>query len=194
MFAATARVMDGLRARYAEPHRAYHGQSHIDAMLAGLQSLAFTAPAAAELAVWFHDAIYDPAATDNEARSADLLLHDLTGLADPTLLHRAAVLIRATATHQLPTDLTADLAKDAALFLDLDMAILGAHPGAYDAYERGIAAEYIPSHGEARFRAGRLAFLQSMLTRPRLFLTDEAEARLATSARANITRAIGGLT
>ena len=37
MFDATHRRLAGLRARYAEPHRAYHTQAHIDAMLAGLR-------------------------------------------------------------------------------------------------------------------------------------------------------------
>lgn len=192
MFATMTRVMDGLRNRYAEPHRAYHGQAHIDAMLAGLRQAvtAFADVEAAELAVWFHDAIYDPAASDNEGRSACLMLDQLAGLADPALLQRAAIMIRATATHAVPSGLAPDLARDAALFLDLDLAVLGADPGTYDAYERGIAAEYVPIHGEPRFRAGRHAFLQGLITRPRLFLTDEAHVRLDGPARANISRTL----
>jgi predicted metal-dependent HD superfamily phosphohydrolase len=192
VFKTVAQVMDGLRGRYAEPHRAYHGQSHVDAMLDGLRAIrhAFAAPEAADLAVWFHDAIYDPAAADNEARSAALMLDQLTGVADPTLLRRAATMIRATATHAIPPGLAPDLVRDTALFLDLDLAVLGADPGTYDAYERGIAAEYGPVHGEARFRTGRLAFLQAMLGRSRLFLTPEAHERLDALARTNIARAI----
>jgi len=196
VFSTLAQVMDGLRRRYAEPHRAYHGQAHVDAMLDSLHSVrhAFAAPEAAELAVWFHDAIYDPAASDNEARSAALMLDQMTGLAHPAALQRAATMICATATHAVPPGLAPDLVRDTALFLDLDLAVLGADPGPYDAYERGIAAEYGPVHGEARFRAGRLAFLQAMLARPRLFLTPEAHQRLDPPARANIARAIRALT
>ena len=187
--------MDGLRRRYAESHRAYHAQAHVDAMLGGLHAIrhAFAGPEAAELAVWFHDAIYDPSATDNEARSAALMLDQMTGLAHPALLQRAATMIRATATHAIPPGLAPDLVGDIALFLDLDLAVLGADPGTYDAYERGIAAEYAPVHGEARFRAGRLAFLQALLARPRLFLTPEAHGRLDGPARTNITRAVRAL-
>lgn len=196
MFRTLARVMDGLRDRYAEPHRAYHGQAHVDAMLDGLREIrhAFAVPEAAELAVWFHDAIYDPAASDNEARSAALMLDQLTGLAHPVPLDRAATMIRATATHAIPLGLAPDLVGDTALFLDLDLAVLGADPDTYDAYERGIAAEYAPVHGGARFRAGRLAFLQALLARPRLFLTPEAHERLDGPARINIARAITALT
>ena len=192
MFKTLTQVMDGLRGRYAEPHRAYHGQAHLDAMLDGLHAIrhAFAMPETAELAVWFHDAVYDPAASDNEARSAALMLEQLTGLADPALLQRAATMIRATATHAVPPGLAPDLVHDTALLLDLDLAVLGAVPATYDAYERGIAAEYGPVHGEARFRAGRLAFLQATLARPRLFLTPDAHGRLDGPARTNMARAI----
>ena len=192
MFTAMVRVMDGLRVRYAEPQRVYHGQEHVDAMLAGLQQAldSFAAPEAVELAVWFHDAVYDPAASDNEARSASLMLDQLAGLADPTLLQRAAIMIRATSTHAVPSGLAPDLLRDTALFLDLDLAVLGADPATYAAYEGGIAAEYIPVHGLSRFRAGRQAFLQGLLTRSRLFITDEAHGRFDGSARANISRAL----
>ena len=187
-----AEILEGLRRRYAEPHRAYHGQAHIDAMLVGLTSgrRLFASPETVELAIWFHDAIYDPAAQDNEARSSALLLTELTGLADAALLERAAHMIQATATHAVPLGLPPDLERDTALFLDLDLSVLGADAAAYDAYERGIAAEYVPVHGQARFLAGRHAFLEALLGRPRLFLTDESHNRLDAPARANINRTI----
>ena len=195
VFDLMAEILERLRRRHAEPHRAYHGQGHIDAMLAGLSKsrCSFASPEAVELAIWFHDAIYDPAAQDNEARSAELLLAELTGLADAALLDRAARMIRATATHAVPPGLLPGQERDTALFLDLDLAVIGADLGTYDAYERGIAAEYVPVHGETRFFAGRHAFLTALLRRPRLFLTDEAHDRLDAPARTNISRAIDSL-
>lgn len=194
MFAALDRCRAGLRARYAEPHRAYHGQAHVDAMLAGLPLLVLTGPAAAELAVWYHDAVYDPTARDNEERSAALLLADLHGLVDPAVLDAAAAMIRATSTHALPAGLGPDAAADCAAFLDLDLAVLGAPAARYDEYEAGIAAEYVPVHGAEAFRRGRAGFLRDMLARPRLFLTDAAHAALDAAARANLGRALGRLT
>ena len=174
MFDAVATRLTGLRTRYAEPHRAYHTQAHVDAMLAGWRDLGdvIVHPAAVELAIWYHDAIYKSEATDNEARSAALLRAELTGLADPALLDLAELLVRATADHALPAALPAAFKADAALFLDLDMAVLGVDRAAFAAYERGIAAEFVPVHGLLPFRSGRTRFLRTMLERPRLFLSE----------------------
>ncbi len=189
MFSTVATRLDGLRQRYAEPHRAYHTQAHVDAMLAGLATVrpVLDWPEPVELAVWYHDAIYDPAAADNEARSAALLRAELAGLLEPALLDRAALLILLTKDHALP-DVGAAWAGDAALFLDLDMAVLGAEPASYDAYERGIAAEYVPVYGVTQYEAGRQRFLTEMLARPRLFLTDQSHRELDAQARRNIQR------
>lgn len=185
----------GLRRRLAEPHRAYHGQAHIDAMLAGLAALgdAVADPAALELAVWYHDAVYDPAARDNEARSAALLRADMAGLADPALVEAAAGLVGMTAAHALPPGLAGAARADAAAFLDLDLAVLGADQAAYAAYGRGIAAEFVPVHGAAAYRAGRAAFLRGLLARPRLFLTERAHAALDAAARRNLRGELAGL-
>ena len=182
----------GLRRRYAEPHRAYHTQAHIDTMLRGLRDQAgqITHADAVELAIWYHDAIYDPAATDNEARSAALLRTEMAGLADPVLVGWAALMVEASARHVLPEATPDMLRADAATFLDLDMAILGAAAEEYDAYEAGIAAEYVPVHGEATFRQGRAAFLGATLAQDRLFLTDRFHAALDLPARANIRRTL----
>ena len=195
MFTTFARLKSDLRQRYAEPHRAYHGQAHVDAMLRGAQADAtqLEHPDAIELAIWYHDAIYDPAATDNEARSAALLRADLTGLADPASIELAATMVEASAGHLLPPDLPAVWCADIATFLDLDMAILGAPAADYDAYEAGIAAEYVPIHGTPAFRRGRSAFLQATLTRERIFQTERFHAALNSPARSNLRRTLDGI-
>ena len=195
MFRTIETRLTRLRARYAEPHRAYHTQAHIDMMLAGLQALgeAIAHPAAVELAIWYHDAVYDPAATDNEACSAALLRAELDGLAEPALLGQAEALVRATANHALPTGLPFALESDAALFLDLDMAVLGAEGSAYAAYENGIASEYVPVHGLLPFRTGRARFLRTMLDRRRLFLSEHYHRRCDAAARRNMQEALARL-
>ncbi|WP_458097553.1 HD domain-containing protein [Roseomonas sp. WA12] len=191
MFHHLNRCRAALRERLAEPHRVYHGQSHIDSMLRGMQALpALSHPDAMELAIWYHDAIYDPAARDNEERSAALLRADLSGLVHPQVIGIAAEMIRLTAGHALPPDLPENWREDVTLFLDLDLAVLGAPPAEYDVYERGIAAEFEPVHGRDAYRNGRAAFLRGLLARPRLFLTDRFHEALDRTARGNIARAL----
>ncbi len=191
----TPRLRDLLTGRLSEPHRRHHGPSHVDAMLAGLRELGplVRAPATVEVAVWYHDAVYDPSRADNESRSADLLRSEMAGVAPPDVVADAAAMVLATADHAIPTQTPPELRGDMAYLLDLDMAVLGADPEGYDAYERGIAAEYGPVHGEAAYARGRRAFLEGLLLRPRLFLTDRFHDELDAKARANVRRAMGGL-
>jgi predicted metal-dependent HD superfamily phosphohydrolase len=195
MFSILNERLAGLRQRYSEPHRAYHGQAHVDALLSGFadEGLHVENGAAVELAIWYHDAIYDPAATDNEARSADLLVAEMRGLATPSIVSPAESMVRATASHVLPSDLPEALRNDMATFLDLDMAILGAEPADYDVYESGIAAEYVPVHGLTKFREGRSTFLGGMLSRERLFHTERFHQSLDMAARANMRRGLVAL-
>ena len=135
-----------LEAAYATPARAYHNLGHVHEVLRHYAAVAagpgWTQPAEVYLAVLYHDAIYEAGRSDNEARSAELALaHIARWLPDMGVdAPRVAELIRLTARHgQLAGDA---LDRDAALFLDCDMAILGAEPAVFDAYDRGIATEY----------------------------------------------------
>jgi predicted metal-dependent HD superfamily phosphohydrolase len=195
MFSILSERLTGLRRRYAEPHRFYHNQVHIDALLGALadESRHIASPAAVELAVWYHDAIYDPGAADNEARSAALLTAEMSDLACSSVVSAAEAMVRATADHDLLMNLPDRLRKDTAIFLDLDMAVLGANAVDYDIYEAGIAAEYVPVHGWTAFRSGRATFLRGMLARERLYHTNRFHLRLDTPARVNLQRALQAL-
>ena len=88
-----------LEARYSEPHRAYHTFAHVLDCLEEFESIKHLAhdPLAVEMAIWYHDSVYDPRAKDNEERSAELAAKtsDESGL--PSLLkQRVNNLILAT--------------------------------------------------------------------------------------------------
>ena len=140
-----------LEAAYATPPRAYHDFSHVREVLRHYDAVAagpgWVQPAEVQLAVLYHDAIYEAGRSDNEARSADLAVeHIARWLPDAGVdASRVAELIRLTARHGkfTPDDFAGDAAAaDTMHFLDCDMAILGAEPAVFDAYDRGIAAEY----------------------------------------------------
>src|SRR5688572_5611734 len=91
-------VLDQLAIRYTEPHRAYHDLSHILDCLghAARVRAQLNHPHCVELALWFHDAIYEPRAGDNEERSAQLAIAALQGAATAEVLRRVEELILAT--------------------------------------------------------------------------------------------------
>ena len=80
---------------------------------------------------------------------------------------------------------------DAPYLIDIDLAILGADPAAFDVYDAAIRKEYAHVPDDA-YRAGRAKALQSFLDRERIFTTS-AFAPLETRARSNLERAIARL-
>ena len=105
-----------LAACHTEPHRRYHTMEHITAVLRHLDNLHAATPTA-KLAAFFHDAVYDPKRTDNEAQSAELAREVLGAVERPEADDVAAIVL-ATAKHELP----ADAPRETAAFLDADIA------------------------------------------------------------------------
>lgn len=156
------------------------------AVLAALDDLAPELPgrskALVEVAVWFHDAVYDPRAGDNEARSAELAEERLAGLGlghgDPDEVAR---LVRLTAGHRPP----AVPDPRAAALLDADLSILGSRPEAYDRYRRAIRREF--GHlSDEQFAQGRRRVLEGLLDTPALFSGLRARRLLEGPARDNL--------
>ncbi len=175
-----------LAACHTEPHRHYHTMEHITAVLRHLVDLNASTPTA-RLAAFFHDAIYEPTRSDNEAQSAELAREVLTAVDRPEADDVAAIVL-ATAKHELPEGAP----RETAAFLDADLAILAARPAVYDAYTANVRAEY--SHvAEADFRSGRKAILEGFLERDRLFFTTTGLAKFEVPARANLRREIATL-
>nr|WP_321359147.1 hypothetical protein [uncultured Hyphomonas sp.] len=185
-----AALKEALRQRHAEPQRHYHTWAHVEALLGHYRRWVryLNRPGPVLWALYWHDAIYDPQARDNEEQSAQLLEREAAGHLSPHDVGFAAAIIRATATHTVPEGLSVHDAEDMSLFLDMDLSILGAPEAVYDQYEQDIRAEYAFVPEEA-YRAGRGAILKGFLSRPRLYFTDIAHAEWDASARANLTRA-----
>src|ERR1700724_2078543 len=129
---------------YAAPGRYYHGLGHIEALLrlADAYADAIVDREAVEAAIWFHDAIYDTRRQDNEEQSAEFAIERLSGRAATDRIGRIAAMIRATAGRRLLEFADAGAARDCALFLDFDLAILGSPPAAFAAYEQAVRREY----------------------------------------------------
>lgn len=180
-----------LEAAYGEPHRRYHTRAHIEAclaLLAGRSDLSDVERRRLEWAIWWHDAIYDPRASDNEARSAELARRDLPGLgASAEDVQEVMRLIRLTAGHEVAPD-----DRLGAVLVSIDLAVLGAEPAAYDAYARAVREEYSYA-SDAVWKSGRATVLQRFLAAPVIFPDPELRTALETRARANLARELAGL-
>ncbi len=171
-----------LVAMYSEPHRHYHNLQHIADCLGEFdraKQLA-TDTTALELAIWFHDAVYDPRAADNEERSAGLAGDWLRKCgAAAGLAGSVGQLILATKSHD------ARLHADAPLLVDVDLSILGRPPERFWEYERQIRKEYDWVAAEV-FATRRAEILQKFLARPLIYHTEMFFQKLEVQARINL--------
>ena len=174
---------------YAEPHRFYHSLSHVSHCLDEFEAARHLAkrPNDVEMAIWFHDAVYDPKAKDNERKSAELCRRIATEAGLPEAFgRRVADLILATEHHGAPDG------ADVRLLVDIDLSILGRPKDAFDEYETNIRKEYhfVPW---PRYRSARSAILRSFLDRPAIYSTDFFQRKYERRARANLERSLDDL-
>lgn len=196
---------------YTSPTRHYHSLTHVHALLALLSTHrpSFSDPDAIEAAIWFHDAVYNsrdkPPA--NEAASANLAVEHLraAGWAEERV-ERVRVMILATAGHVVPTKEKLGVGdgagvndgeregavRDAEMFLDMDLSVLGGGEEEFDEYERGVRAEY-EWVGEEGWRKGRGEVLRGFLGRERIFYSELFGLLLEERARGNLRRAVARL-
>lgn len=219
-------AFDALLARHREPQRRYHTTTHVmwvlrhvDEMAAQVDRPGSVDIDAVRAAALFHDAIYDPRSSTNEADSAVLAGEVLThlGWAAPRV-ERVQQLIRATAGHVDAPDTahtgsggtgagtgvgdgtdtgggtgTGDgVTLDLDILLDADLAILGAEPNDYRAYVAGVRTEY--GHVDAAgWRAGRSAVLRQFLDRTTIYRTRWMRDARERRARANLAAELATL-
>jgi len=186
-----------LIAEHDGPGRYYHTRVHLEDVLTKLD-WAKTAlvesselpPAergmlfdTVELALWYHDLVYDAKAKDNEAQSRDLFLTHAGYFKLPgALRENVARLIDITAHHKDAVTL------DERLLTDCDLAILGAPPPAFARYDANIRKEYahVPA---AAYRMGRRKVLKGFLDQPSIYKTRAFQQAFEAQARLNLSAA-----
>lgn len=175
-------LRDELWAAYAQPQRHYHTQQHLSECLALWQQLQTHGqhPGEVALSLWFHDAVYEVKASDNEQRSAEWAHRALMAAgAEPEAAQRVHALVMAT-RHE-----AAAHSPDAALLVDIDLAILGAAPERFTQYEQQVRDEYAWVPGFL-YRRKRREVMRAFAQRQPLFQTEVVRARLEAQARLNL--------
>ena len=194
--AADPAVVDDVGAdllrRWREPHRHYHGVTHLGEVLSAVDTLCAAESvdeedrAVAAVAAWFHDAVYAVDPPDgNEAESAALAAQGLSRLgATAGVRARVAALVLDTATHDLGPD-HPDPAR--MVVHDADLWVLSAPVTRFDEYCRQVRQEYahVPPTAYAR---GRSEVLRPFLVRPHVYRSEHAREAWEPAARENLAR------
>jgi len=174
---------------YSEPHRRYHTIQHLNECLTHFESVRALADHAdeVELALWFHDVIYDTSKKDNEKRSAEWARDSVlaAGVSNEKA-DRIHELIMATMHSAVP------VGRDAEVLVDIDLGILAAGADRFDDYEVQVREEYswVP---ENLYRAARRKVLEQFMNREWIYSTESFRTKYEARARENIGRSLARL-
>jgi predicted metal-dependent HD superfamily phosphohydrolase len=178
-----------LVACYAEPHRHYHTTQHLSECFGHFAEVRHLAahPAEVALALWFHDAVYQPRRNDNELKSAEWARSSVVsnGLPIDTGA-RIYDLVMATRHDAVPVGVDADV------LVDTDLAVLGASPERFDEYERQVRDEYSWVPG-LLYRRERGKVLRAFASRDYIYRTAPFRTAREAQARENIARSLAAL-
>jgi predicted metal-dependent HD superfamily phosphohydrolase len=179
--------------QYSQRERYYHNLNHIESMLklakefkseiSDLRTFYFS--------IWYHDIVYNPKRNDNEEKSAEFAQDRLSKLhIDEPIQVAVRKNILATKEHSAHFE-TGN--KDLELFLDVDLAILGAERKVYYEYLTQIRREYhlYPNY---IFNPNRVAILLKYLEQPSIFRNEKMKERFEAVAKKNIEFEINFLT
>jgi len=183
-----APIWDMIARHYGEPHRFYHTLNHLDQCLGELDAAGDMVEEfdATEMAIWFHDIIYQYGAKDNESLSA----HTFRDLAEP---HMAGNFVDRVCQFIIATKHTGN-AQDIgeAYMVDIDLSGFGLPWEGYLADSNALREE-APNVSDEDYYSGKLRFLDGLLGWKELFQTDYFNDRLESRARENIKRYSGDL-
>lgn len=187
-------LVDRILSAYRQPGRHYHTLQHIEHCLTTLDdyrrsgvSGPIFSKGTAELALWYHDLVYDPKAHNNEELSVAALKEAEAKIPlDPIIVREACSAIMATCHKGV-----ADTALDKVV-VDIDLSILSASEEKFDEYERQVRTEYDFVPDEA-WIVERTKVMQGFLDRDWVYSFPYFRMRFEGAARANLKRSLDRL-
>lgn len=185
-------LFTNLAKNYHYRKRHYHNFNHIAIMLelSDQYSNYLQQKDVVNLAIFYHDVIYNPLRKDNEERSARRAARELKQLQVPkNKIDLVERYILATKIHDLQGF---GEESDLAYLLDFDLSVLGADWEAYVIYAQNIRKEY-SVYPDFMYNPGRVQVLQHFLEKSVIYFTNLFYKNRETKARENIMREITAL-
>jgi predicted metal-dependent HD superfamily phosphohydrolase len=167
---------------YNEPHRYYHNIHHLFDCFTVFDSVEHLVdhPSLMQIALFYHDVVYDPTAYDNELKSSDISYTALDYIIDKGAVHRLIMATRHKAK---------GYEGDNRYIVDIDLAILGSEPDIYDEYSNNIRKEY-SMYIDNTYRVGRIKLLKKFLDKDHIYNTLVLRDRFESQAIKNISNEI----
>lgn len=169
---------------YKEPQRVYHNLEHIECCLSIFDQVSHLLknPDAVELAIWFHDAIYQLGDCNNEQLSADLFMKLTDGLFQDNF--REAVYQHIMATCHSSTQITD---HDTQLMVDIDLSSFGL-PWADFLRDSKKVRQEMNHICDTEYYQKQITFQQRLLSRPSFFYSDYFGEHYEAQARSNLAK------
>jgi len=181
-------VFEQLLEHYREAHRFYHTPDHIRHCLEQFDMARdeMIDPDAVELALWFHDAIYETPGSDNELRSAEWFLLVAGDDLREDLCKRVYAMIMVTVHPSEPSD------TDEQIVVDIDLSSF-ALPWERMQRDSEAVRREMQHMSDREFYAAQIRFLESLLNRAAFFGSAFFNGRSEAAACTNVTRYLDGL-
>ena len=185
--AGAGEVFDELDTLYHEPHRRYHTAAHVEHCLRlfDLAADRMDEPDAVEMALWFHDAVYDVPTQGNERRSAELFAARAGARGAERYRSKVHRLIMVTEHREPPATL------DESFIVDIDLSSFGLPWEEFLRDSRAVREE-LSMVPDAEFHLRHRKFTESLLARPHFCFTEFFRERHEARARRNIERILAG--
>ena len=180
-----ARQFSGLMRRYNEPGRHYHTPLHLLRAVVEFDRVRgeFDRPHRVLAAIFYAQSV-SHALPQKSAAYWKFVATDVIGIEHKMTVTAVAEMIALSGpipSADRPSD------RDTALFLDIELAIVGADARIYDAYRHAMREEYRHVYTDDQWAMARIdCFLDPLLQSKTTFLTPEFESHYGENARANM--------
>ena len=181
-------VFSRLEQHYAEPHRYYHTSSHIDHCLRQVDfiSVDYADRDAVELAIWFHDVIYEIGDPKNEENSAKWFMQVSSGELKDSIREQVNRLVMVTQHNVQPEK------EDEKYVVDIDLSGFGMPWPEFSADSLRVRQEF-PEVSDGVFENKHRMFLEMLASRDFFFCTTLFRNMYESQAKYNVREKLSRL-